>query len=252
MRKPQDKDRVCEAIDDGVPCSKPVLAKGICRRHYGRKYAAQKRRTDGILPRVVPDPECSVDGCTQPHFALGYCNSHYRRFRLYGDATFSPYDPDLRFWANVDRRGDDECWPWLGGIYRTGYGQFFANGKAILAHVYAYKRFVGSIPEGLVIDHVRDNGCIRRDCTNFLRHLEPVTQQVNILRGDGPSALNARKTHCKRGHEFTEENTQIGKQGRRICLTCRKAQDRERYKELRNRAQASISAIGTSKNSTST
>lgn len=30
-----------------------------------------------------------------------------------------------RFWSKVDKRGDDECWPWLGGRHkRTGHGYF--------------------------------------------------------------------------------------------------------------------------------
>lgn len=28
---------------------------------------------------------CSVEGCKKPHEARGYCPSHYRRFKLYGD-----------------------------------------------------------------------------------------------------------------------------------------------------------------------
>jgi hypothetical protein len=29
-----------------------------------------------------------------------------------------------RFWAKVDRRGPDECWPWLASLHTTGYGRF--------------------------------------------------------------------------------------------------------------------------------
>jgi hypothetical protein len=29
-----------------------------------------------------------------------------------------------RFWSKVDRRGDDECWPWLAYRKPAGYGQF--------------------------------------------------------------------------------------------------------------------------------
>jgi hypothetical protein len=38
-------------------------------------------------------------------------------------------------------------------------------------------------------------------------HLEVVTGAVNNARSNSPSAVNARKTHCNRGHEFTSENT---------------------------------------------
>lgn len=34
-----------------------------------------------------------------------------------------------RFWSKVDRRGDDECWPWLGAKRKTGHGSFLLEGK---------------------------------------------------------------------------------------------------------------------------
>lgn len=34
------------------------------------------------------------------------------------------------------------------------------------------------------------------------------------------SDLNKAKTHCKRGHEFTQENTRLNKSGGRCCREC--------------------------------
>lgn len=39
------------------------------------------------------------------------------------------------------------------------------------------------------------------------------------LKPAGMSAINAAKTHCKYGHEFSEENTALYS-GRRSCRTC--------------------------------
>lgn len=39
---------------------------------------------------------------------------------------------------------------------------------------------------------------------------------------------NRNLTHCKRGHEFNEENTYISKQGRRMCRTCHRDYERQR------------------------
>lgn len=127
-----------------------------------------------------------------------------------------------RFWSYVDRTS--ECWLWLGGRTPNGYGKFWLNGGTALAHRVAYKTTKGPIPEGLHIDHLcRVPLCVRPD------HLEPVTPQVNTLRGIGPASRNARKTHCPQGHPYSEANTGVQRYaGRvaRVCLTC----GRERQK----------------------
>lgn len=50
------------------------------------------------------------------------------------DGRFSMDDPVERLWAKIDRRGDDECWPYKGSVTSYGYGQFWLNGKNISAH----------------------------------------------------------------------------------------------------------------------
>ncbi|WP_396021799.1 HNH endonuclease signature motif containing protein [Bacillus cereus group sp. BfR-BA-01522] len=80
----------------------------------------------------------------------------------------------------------------------------------------SYEMLKGPIEEGMVIDHL----CRNRKCVNPL-HLEQVTQRINLLRGEGMSAENVKKTHCPQGHEYTEENTYISKAGSRYCRKCR-------------------------------
>ena len=124
-----------------------------------------------------------------------------------------------RFWPKVNKT--DTCWLWTGSIKEKGYGRFFLNKRKVPAHRVAYELVKGPIPEGLQIDHL----CRVRHCVNP-DHLEAVTCRTNILRGEGVAAQQHRKTHCKRGHPFTSDNTEIvkknGKPMGRRCIICRK------------------------------
>lgn len=72
-----------------------------------------------------------------------------------------PLTLEQRFWEKVDKRGNDECWPWLGNAKKTqGYGEIKVNGKVKMAHRICYELEHGVIPDGLVIMHKCDNpGC---------------------------------------------------------------------------------------------
>lgn len=159
---------------------------------------------------------------------------------------------ERKLWAKVDMRGPDECWPWLGYLDEDGYGRFGNSKWRVYVHRFAYEHLIGPIPEDLTLDHVchtRDHTCLggkkclHRRCVNP-SHLEPVTSAENVLRGLGPCALNALKTHCLRGHEFTPENTYVRHTGQRQCRTCRAA-DGKKWTKKRVALRRSRSASGT-------
>lgn len=114
--------------------------------------------------------------------------------------------------------GENGCIVWTASGNGAGYGaMYIAKGKRVLAHRWSYEYYVGPIPDGLVLDHL----CRNPKCVNP-EHLEAVTQRVNTLRGKAPTAINAAKTHCLLGHEYTPENTLI-RNGKRSCRVCKNA-----------------------------
>lgn len=79
--------------------------------------------------------------------------------------------------ARVDSSGGPTaCWPWLGTILNTGYGQLWADGIRHSAHRVAYVLNIGQIPDGLVVMH----SCDFRACNNPA-HLSVGSTHDNLL-----------------------------------------------------------------------
>lgn len=132
------------------------------------------------------------------------------------------------------RVDDDGCWVWTKWLDPNGYGMIAPGDGArrVFAHRAAYTIWIGEVPQGLELDHL----CRNRACVNPL-HLEPVTHKENILRGLAPSALNAAKTHCSRGHEFNDANTYWRPNGGgRDCRPCDAIRSADRYAKRHGRA----------------
>lgn len=146
------------------------------------------------------------------------------------DVDYSRMSAEQRFWMRVTHGAPDQCWRWTGPLSVDGYATFNINNHPVRVHRFAYKLLVGPIPDGLVIDHL----CRNRACCNPA-HMEPVTDAVNLRRGFSPSALNARRTHCRRGHELPDVPT--GNRGRR-CPACRPIDDKARGVIRRRRERA--------------
>jgi hypothetical protein len=97
------------------------------------------------------------------------------------------------------------CWLWQGSVTAAGYGQVHVRHEAGgsshpgFAHRVGYEALLGPVPDGLQLDHL----CRVRHCWNP-DHLEPVTPQINALRGVGHAAKNAAKTQCPAGHDLTD------------------------------------------------
>lgn len=117
------------------------------------------------------------------------------------------------------KKEDSGCWTWVGGklVKPTGsYGMLrvgrVGSQKYKRAHRVSYEHFVGTIPDGLELDHL----CHNTLCINPA-HLEPVTHTENMRR-----RKDSGLPYCRHGHKWTPETTYYRPDnGRRECKLCK-------------------------------
>lgn len=142
----------------------------------------------------------------------------------------APLADRLAYRRTID---DSGCWLWKGARSAAGYGQITVAGRRMYTHRASYELHVGAIADGMQLDHL----CRVRHCFNP-KHLEPVTNRDNTLRGEC-GRVNAErqlaKTACRSGHPYTEASVylrHVGDRTYRDCRVCARERMRARRREL--------------------
>lgn len=173
-----------------------------------------------ILERALPVEglHCGECGDTFPRSGAKRFCSRECAAASRSRARFTPE----KFWERVKKASPGDCWEWTGARTSGGYGNLRRpHGTFDYSHRVAYELTIGPIPEGLQIDHL----CRNRICCNP-RHLEPVPQRINVVRGMSPYGV---RTTCKHGHDITDpQNVYTAPRGDNRCRTCASIQESKR------------------------
>lgn len=192
----------------------------------------QREKRSKMFRETLPRRAAGCSGIfSLAEFFTGCCGHFEEIIMPQGDGK----TPQQRFSNRYSVDPVTGCWNWIAGRTSRGYASIWVpegktggkKGKCVLAHIASYTWKNGPVPKGLELDHTcRNPRCVNPD------HLEPVTHKVNCLRGESPMALNARKTTCPRGHQYSGAYKRTNGLNR-YCQICENIRNRKRKQNTR-------------------
>jgi hypothetical protein len=140
--------------------------------------------------------------------------------REVGNAGRPANTPEV-LWSKVDKRGDDECWNWLGYINHDGYGRTWINDIGYYAHRVIYNL---AYPNTITLSAPKsssDSGFLLHTCDNRLccnpKHLFVGTHLDNMLdkvaKGRQATFPQDSGPRCKLSMSQAREARELRKKG---------------------------------------
>ena len=149
-------------------------------------------------------------------------NERYRRLvgREVGNAGRPANTPDV-LWSKVDKKGEDDCWMWLGYKNKEGYGRTWIDDRGYYAHRVIFDL---AYPNTITLnapESTADNGFLLHTCDNPSccnpKHLFVGTHADNmadkIAKGRSPDFSGGKGPRCKLSMSQAQEIRELRKQG---------------------------------------
>jgi len=143
---------------------------------------------------------CSVRDCENTSVARGFCNKHWKRWRIHGTPT--PAITERMRGSSTEEKlssysipiPESGCHLWLKSVNHAGYGQMYFRKQVWLAHRVSWTIRRGEIPDGLHVLHQCDTpSCINPDHLFLGTNHDNVVDKVMKGRAKGlPGDCNPR------------------------------------------------------------